>query len=314
VDVDPAAADAATLVGATPAPAQFDTGLRPLSATPPPRGPGLASLDSPAPKKVLAASSPEQRRRREEITTMNPPLTGTTVLRMVLGVLLGVLSVLSLAGGVLLLLLWQQDRSSGVLSTQVERTWDVIPRIHDIEVMVAFLTVPFACAWAALVTINVRRTTGVRRSPIVPAVAIPAGVFGVWLVGDLVVAPAETWVGQAIGIALQAVVLLVPLLALEWVAVAAEAPRRSLRVAAVLTVLVLVQVQVLDGLSSLELSLDPETWGRLGAYLVIGALLVAMAALAINEGGRAIEDAAHHRFTLRRAFGATIVGQASPRR
>jgi hypothetical protein len=311
VDVDPAAADAATLVGASPGTAAFETGLRPLAATPPPRGPGLASLDSPAPNKLLAASSPEQRRRRQELTTMSAPLAGPTVLRMVLGVLLGVLSVLSLAGGVLLLLLWQQDRSAGVLSTQIDRTWDLVPRIHDIEVIVAFLTVPFAAAWAALVTINVRRTTGVRRSPIVPAVAIPAAAFGVWLVGDLVVAPAENWVGQAIGIALQAAVLLVPLLALEWVAVAAEAPRRPMRVAFILTILVLVQVQVLDGLSTLKLSLDPEAWGRLGAYLVIGALLVALAALAANEGGRAIEDAAQHRFNLRRTFGATVVGQAS---
>ena len=48
---------------------------------------------------------------------MQAPVGGATVLRMVLGVVLAVLSVLSLAGGALLLLLWQQDRSSGVLST-----------------------------------------------------------------------------------------------------------------------------------------------------------------------------------------------------
>jgi hypothetical protein len=310
VDVDPAG-DSATLVGDAPA---FETGLRPLAATPPPTGPGLASLDSPAPHKLLAASSPEQRRRREELTTMRAPVSGPTVLRMVIGVLLAVLSVLSLAGGVLLLLLWQQDRSSGVLSTQVDRTWDLIARIQDIEVIVAYCTLPFAVAWAAVAALNVRRTTGTRRNPAVTAAAIPVGALGVWLIGDRVVAPADSWVGQSIGIALQALVLLVPVLALEWIAVAAEAHRRPTRVAYLLTVAALVQLQVLDGTSTIEVSVDPADWGRLGAYLVMGSLLVAMAALAVNEGGRAIEDAAQHRFNLRRTFGATIVGQASSRR
>jgi hypothetical protein len=309
VDVDPSG-DSATLVGDPPA---FETGLRPLAATPPPTGPGLATLDSPAPRKLLAVTSAAQRRRREELTTMQAPVGGATVLRMVLGVVLAVLSVLSLAGGVLLLLLWQQDRSSGVLSTQVDRTWDLVARVQDIEVIVAYLVLPFAVAWAALAALNIRRTTGTRRNPAVTAAAIPLGVLGVWLIGDRVVAPAGSWVGQSIGIALQALVMLVPLLALEWVAVAAEAHRRPMRVAYVLTVAMLVQLQVLEGLSTIEVSVDPADWGRLGAYLVIGSLLLAMGALAANEGGRAIEDSAQHRFNLRRSFGATIVGQASSR-
>jgi hypothetical protein len=290
-----------------------DAGVRLLAATAPPAGPGLASLESPAPNNLVAAGSPEQRRRREELTTMRAPIGGASVLRMVLGVLLGVLSVLSLAAGLLLLLLWQQDRSSGVLSTQVDRTWDLVDRIKAIEVIVAYVTVPFAVAWAALVTMNVRRTTGIRRFAATPAAAIPTAVVLVWLIGDRVIAPADDWVGQAVGIVMQALVMLVPLLALEWVAVAAEAHRRPLRVAYLIAIVALVQLQVLGGLSTVAVSLDAAEWGRLGAYLVIGSLLVALGALAANEGGRAIEDAAQHRFNLRRTFGATVTGQASSR-
>ena len=49
---------------------------------------------------------------------------------MTIAVLLSALCLLSIGGAVLLLLLWQQSRASGVLTTQLERTWDLIVHQH----------------------------------------------------------------------------------------------------------------------------------------------------------------------------------------
>jgi hypothetical protein len=315
VDVDPAVADAPTRV-ATPLPplaAPLDRGVVPLAATPPS---AVVPAPAPVPAARHGATTEDERRRREELITIRPPLPGARILRMVVGVGMGVLAVLSLAAGVLLLLLWQQDRGSGVLSTQVERTWELVGRIQDVEVIVAYLVVPFAVAWAAVATLNVRRVTGAHRNPALVALSVAAGIALAWLAGDRVAAGAaddEAWVRLGVGIALQVLAVCIPLVALERVARATEAPRRPLRVSAVLVALCFVHLWVLDGLSRMEATVDPERWGRLGAYLVIGALLQAMAALALNEGARSIEDAAEHRFEMRRAFGATIVGAAHAR-
>jgi hypothetical protein len=320
VDVDPTTADARTLVGASASPTSPsvppDRGVVPLAATPPS---GIAATSPtgvvvPDPAAVPAArhgaTSEEQRRRREELITMRAPLPGPTVLRMVCGVGMAMLAVLSLAGGVLLLLLWQQDRSSGVLTTQIDRTWELIARLQQIEVVVALLIVPFATAWAAMATWNVRRATGARRNPFLVAATIPVAVALSWYAGHRVVAEADEWLGTTIGLVLQILPLALPLIALERVAAATEAARRPLRGGTALVAVMLVQLSVLDGLSTVEETSDAAVWGRLGAYLVIAALVQAMAALALNEGARNIEDATLHRFNLRRTYGAQVVGAA----
>ena len=308
MDVDPTPAGAPLLLGAPP-----DRGVVPLAATPPASGAAVVPEPAPVPTPRHGASTDEQRRKREELISIRPPLPGATVMRMVAGVGMGMLVALSLAAGVLLLLLWQQDRSSGVLSTQVDRTWELVDQLQRIEAVVALLIVPFATAWAAIATLNVRRVTGARRNPLLVAVTIPAAVALAWLAGDRVAGPAEDWVGTAVGVGLQVLALAIPLVALERVAAATEAARRPLRTGVALCAVGLAHLWVLDALSTIEESADPADWGRLGAYLLTGALVMAMAALALNEGGRSIEDAALHRFNLRRTFGATIVGAANQR-
>ena len=81
-----------------------------------------------------------------------------------------------------------------------------------------------------------------------------------------------------------------PLLALERVAEAAEARRRPLRVTAVIAVVYLAHLQGLGGVSNIERTDDTTEWAMLGIYLVIGALIQALGALAVNEAARAIED------------------------
>ena len=308
MDVDPTSAGAPLLVGAPP-----DRGVVPLAATPPSGGAIVVPDPAPVPAARHGASTDEQRRRREELITIREPLPGATVMRMVAGVGMGVLVALSLAAGVLLLLLWQQDRSSGVLSTQVDRTWELVGHLQRIEAVVALLIVPFATAWAALATLNVRRVTGARRNPILVAATVPLAIGLAWYVGDRVTGPADDGVATGVGIALQVAVLAIVLVPLERVAAATEAARRPLRTGFAVVALALVHLWVLDALSTIEETADPAVWGRLGAYLLAGALLQAMAALALNEGGRSIEDAAQHRFNLRRTFGATIVGAAAQR-
>jgi hypothetical protein len=72
----------------------------------------------------------------------------------------------------------------------------------------------------------------------------------------------------------------------------------------------LAQMQFLGGVSTVEQTADPTEWGRLGAYLVIGALLQVLGSLAANEAARAIEDGTGHRFRLRQRFGESLLAQA----
>ena len=157
------------------------------------------------------------------------PLPGASVLRTLVTSLLSVLCLLTVGGAILLLLLWQQQRDAGVLSTQLDRTWDLFGLLRSIERWVAFAVVPVASIWIALAVVNVRRATGRRPNPVIAALSLPIGLAGVWYVGREMVEPAEGIVGTAAAFVLQAVFLLLPLVVLLRVAVAAEARHRPMR-------------------------------------------------------------------------------------
>lgn len=276
---------------------------------------------TPAPGAVPDAATGDEsagslwdRARRGSVTgrlaAARPPFAGTSVLRIILSVLLAVLCLITIAGAILMLLLWQQDRDTGVLTTQLERTWNLFDDLRVVERWVAFSAVPVAVAWIALATVNVRRATGQRRNPFFAAASLPLALAGVWLVGDRIIAESDDWLGQAAGYVLQAVFLAIPLLALERVAASAEARRGALRSTYVIGAVYLAQMQFLAGVSTVDETTDAGEWGRLGAYLVIGALLQVLGSLSANEAARAIETGTEHRFRLRQRFGESLLAQA----
>jgi hypothetical protein len=275
---------------------------------------------TPAPGTVLPEPElPPKRSIRErfstrhvhgDLTAAQQPYPGTSIMRLVMASMMSLLCLLTIAGAVLMLLLWQQDRSSGVLTTQIDRTWDLFGYLREIERWVAFGIVPVAVGWTALATINVRRATGLRRNPIVAAGSLLVGIGGVWLIGATQVADADGPITKGVGIAIQAAFLAIPLLALERVAEAAEARHRPLRATYVIAVVYIAHLQGLGGLSTIEETNDPEKWGRLGAYLLIGGLIQVLGTLSANEAARAIEEGTEHRYQLRHRFGEALMAQA----
>jgi len=249
------------------------------------------------------------RSRRGDLAAAEQPYGAVHVLRMVMTSLLSALVLVSVGGAILMLLLWQQDRDSGVLTSQLDRTWDLFETLQDVERYVAYAIVPAAVTWIGVATINVRRATGQYRNPIVAALSVPIGIAGVWVVGAQIVADADDWISRGAGMVLQAVMLAVPLLALERVALFAECRRRPLRVTYVVAVLYLVHIQSLGGLSTIDRTND-ESFGVLSAYLLIAALLLAIGTLSANESARAIEEGTEHRYQLRHRFGESLLAQA----
>jgi hypothetical protein len=232
------------------------------------------------------------------------------MLRIATATALGALAMITLGAGVVLLLLWRQDRTSGVLSTQVERAWDLVDLLRGFELLIAVAVVPVAMAWAALATLNVRRATARRCNPVFAALSVPVAVGAVWAAGAAVVAPADDWPAATGGLILQATALALPVLVLERVARAAEGPRRPLRATYVAAVAYVAHLQGLGGLSTIERTDDPEPWGRLSAYLIMAALIQVFGAIAANEACRSIEGASQHRYELRRKFGESVLLQA----
>ncbi len=279
-----------------------------------------ATLPAPAASNVDPATtvylrdrlSPRRRQRKADLRPARPPIPGSRPLRLGASMLLGVLAMFTLGGGLLILLLWQQDRSSGVLSNQVERAWDLFDALGRTEMVVAIAVVPFAAAWAGLTTLNVRRATGRRCNPVFAALSIPAAVVGVWAIGAGVVEPADDWVTAAGGLILQALVVAFPLFVLERTSTATEGPRRPLRLAYVAAVAYLAFLHGLGALSTIVPTNDPDEWGGLAGYLILAALIQILGAISVNAAFSSIESASLHRYTLRKAFGENVLLQSQP--
>jgi hypothetical protein len=272
--------------------------------------PGTVVAEETKPPRPSLRERLNGRRQHGELTAALEPYPGPKVLRLAMSTMLSITCLLTISGAVLMLLLWQQNRESGVLTTQVDRTWRYFGYLGEIERWIALGVVPIVVAWAVLATINVRRATGQRRSPIVAGASLLIGIGGAWFVGVTQVADADGPVTRAVGIAIQAACLAVPLIVLERVAEAAEARHRPLRATYVIAVIFLAHLQGLGSLTTIEETDDPSKWGRLGAYLMIGGLIQVLGTLSANEAARAIEEGTEHRYQLRHRFGETLLAQA----
>jgi len=305
-DVDVKSAAAPHLGGSTQ---RVDEARRSITRTKVTQGPGRKSGESSDDPGQRSLIDRVLRSQHGELTPARKPFAGANVLRLVLATLLSALCLLTVGGAILVLLLWQQDRAAGVLSSQLERTWDLFDMLRQVERWVAFAVIPVATAWIALIAVNVHRATGRRRNPVVAAASLPIGLLGVWIVGSRIVADSSDWVGQAAGFVLQAIFIAVPLLALERLTGAAEARHRPLRASAWIAVVYLAQLQFLGGLSTIDQTSAADQWGRIGSYLVIGGLIQVLGALSINEAARGIEEGLDNRFQLRQRFGESLLAQ-----
>ncbi len=278
---------------------------------PPPTLPNRVEAEKPPKKSLRERVLPHVRHENTDLIPARPPISGSRFLRFAVSFLLGALAMFTLGAGLLILLLWQENRESGVLSNQIERAWDLFDTLRRTESIVALAVVPLATAWAALATLNVRRATARRCNPVIAALSIPAAVAGVWALAASVVAPADDWATATGGLLLQALVMAVPVFVLERVASAAEGPRRPLRMSYLAAVAYLAVVQGLGALSTIVPTSDPDEWARLASYLIIAALVQVLGAIAVNEAFRSIEGASEHRFALRKAFGENVLLQAA---
>jgi hypothetical protein len=249
-----------------------------------------------------------------QLTAAREPYAGTNVLRVVMTSLLSVACLLTIGGAILMLLLWQQNRDAGVLTSQIDRTWDLFDKLRQIERVVAALVVPVAVAWIALATVNVRRATSQRPNPIVAALSLPIGLGLAWFAGSQLVDGADDRITKGAGIVAQIACLAIPMVALERVAAAAESRQRPIRATWVVGAVFLANMEGLGGLSTIDATSDSTKWGHLGAYLLIGGLVEVLGTLSANEAGRAIEEGTAHRYQLRHRFGEALIEQARRQR
>jgi hypothetical protein len=234
-------------------------------------------------------------------------LPGTSVLRQALQWVLIVGFVASFAGATVLLLVWQQARSAGLLSEQLDAARRAFDVVRTAERWSAFAALGVATAWMASATYNVRRVTGARRNPAGSAAALLLAVVGVWLVGDEVVARSSNDAGRYAGFLLQAVFLVLPWLVLERVALVAYARRSALRLAFAAAVGYLALHDFSTVLSTVEFPAEPPSgsgsdpsWGSLAVRVTVGSLLQLTGVLAVVESTRSIERATARRVTARR--------------
>ena len=104
-----------------------------------------------------------------------------------------------------------------------------------------------------------------------------------------------------VGFAAQAAVLYVPFFLLGRAGDVVDARRTPLRLAYLAGVVLVVYLQALGGLTTIEESPDTD-FGRLAVFLAIGALLQVFSTLAVTEACRTLEVATEHEADLHNAL------------
>ncbi len=218
---------------------------------------------------------------------------GASVLRIALVTMVAGQSLLSVVGATVMLMFWMESDDGNLTPSQRTRAWDALDVLHEASRALAAGIVVLAMLWTFVAVLNVRRASGRRRNPLIAAVAWPAAVAGTWLIADRFVVDSSN--GRVvIGFVLQALVLWVPFMLLERSADAVGARRTPLRITYVFGVVLLVHIQGLGGLSTIDHATASDRFGHLAGYLALGALVQLMATMAVTDGCSSISDAAEH--------------------
>ena len=215
---------------------------------------------------------------------------GSDLLRLALFVGLAAITLVAIVAALVMTLFWRESSDGPLLPAQVERAWDVLEQLQNLQWLIALGLLAIVTLWAFVDVLNVRLATGRRRNPVLAAAAWPAAVAGIWWIAD------RTVDGDAVervaGFGAQIVVLYVPFFLLERSAMAVKAHRRPLRLTFALGSVLLVQSQGLTGLSTLDVAAASDDYGRVAGYLAMSAVLYLLTALSASESSRLIADGA----------------------
>lgn len=225
-------------------------------------------------------------------------IPGADLLRLCMVTLLAGLALLTIIGAVVMFMFWSESVDGVLLPSQRERAWDAFGVLQSGARIVGFALIAVAAIWTFLAVMNVRMASGRRRNPLIAGAAWPIAAIGVWILADRFVIDQSAG-SIVVGFALQAAVLYVPFAILERSADAVDARRTPLRITYMFGVVLLVYVQALGGLTTIEETASTANYGRLAGFLAVGALIQLLTTLAVTEACRMIEnaterDAEHH--------------------
>ncbi|MFN3255527.1 MAG: hypothetical protein ACE37B_07515 [Ilumatobacter sp.] len=229
------------------------------------------------------ARPPIQRDVRQRIRLV----PGDEILRLALVIAIAALVLLSTVAAIVMFLFWRESSDGLLLQSQQDRAWDALAALRRVERLFALGLLGVTSVWAFVTVLNARVASGRRRNPVLAAVAWPAAAAGIWAIGSRVGDSDDTMVVVA-GFALQAAVAYVPFFFVERAAVSVGARRQPVRLAYALGVILLVHVQGLAGLSTLDVSSPADRFGRLAGYLALAALIELLSMLAVTEASRLV--------------------------
>ena len=227
-------------------------------------------------------------------------IPGADQFRLVIVAMLAGLALLTLVGSVVMFMFWLESRDGGLLPSQGRRAWEALAVLHSGARVLGFALIGVASIWTFVAVANVRMASGRRRNPFIAAASWPAVAVGFWVLADRFVV--DEAVGMiVVGFAAQAALLFVPFFLLARAADAVDARRTPLRIAYMVGVVLVVYLQTLGGLTTIEES--PTTdFGRLAVFLALGALLQMFSTLAVTEACRTLEAATEHEAVVHNAL------------
>ena len=216
-------------------------------------------------------------------------IPGADLLRLCMVTLLAGLALLTMVGSAIAVMFWNESDDGVLLPGQRMRAWDALEVLQTAARVVAIGLVALVTIWTFVAVCNARLASGRRRNPVVAAAAWPAAAVGLWIVADRLVADQPAGV-MAVGFAVQAAILYVPFFLLERSADAVGARRTPIGITYIIGVVLLVYLQAIGSLSTIQESAETN-FGRLAAYLGIGALLQLLSTLAVTEACRTLDAA-----------------------
>jgi hypothetical protein len=250
--------------------------------------------------RLRLGSGPDVRARRARRLPTAPVqrdrvtlVPGADWLRLGIVTLIAGLALFSLVGAVIMFMFWLEGNDGVLTPGQSDRAWDAMASLHSGARLVAYAVLALVAVWTFVAVLNARLASGRPRNPLIAAVTWPAAAVAVWAIADRLVV--DQPVGSVVvGFVLQSLVFWVPFAVLERSADAVGARRTPLRITYVFGVVLLVHVQGLGGLSTIEPTDDPAEYLRIAGYLGLGALVQLLATLAVTDACRSIERSTEH--------------------